>query len=108
MWWLRFLWRKFVGLKVKLIGVENSHRVMIIELLSGNRKCIIVGVYLPCFVNNDEYEGDVMMCAGFIESIFDMYKTDLNCTFLILGDFNFDCIKLSSLHAKGCHAGRTS
>ena len=30
--------RKSAGLKVKLIGVENSHRVIVIELLRGNRK----------------------------------------------------------------------
>ena len=54
---LGFLWRKSAGLKVKLIGIENSHRVMVTELLSDNKKFIIVGVYLPCFVNSDEYKG---------------------------------------------------
>ena len=53
---LGFLWRKSAGLKVKLIDVENSHRVMVLELLSGNRKLIIVGVYLPYFVNSDEFK----------------------------------------------------
>ena len=31
-----------------------------------------------------------------------MYKTDMNCTFLILGDFKFDCIKLSTCERLSC------
>ena len=68
---------------------------MVIELLCSNSAFIIVGVYLPCFVNSDVYEGDVMMCVEFMEDIFDVYKSDLNCTFLMFGNFNFVCIKLN-------------
>ena len=42
------------------------------------------------------------MWVGFIGSTFDMHKTDLNFTFLILGNFNFDCIKLSTCERLSC------
>ena len=97
---LVFVWHKSAVLKVKLISVKNSHRV--IALLSGNRKFIIVGVYLPCFVISDKYERDVMMSVEFIESIFNMCITDLNCTFFILSDFNFDVITMSTCERFSC------
>ena len=33
-----------------------------------------------------------MMCEELIESTCDMYILDLNCTYFIASNFNFDCI----------------
>lgn len=65
-----FLWRKSATFNIKLISVDDQHRLMAIEVNLGKHKIVIIGVYFPCYVNNDDYEGDIMMCVGFIESIF--------------------------------------
>ena len=75
---------------------------MAVEVKLGQIKLVIVGVYFPCFVNND-YECDVMMFTGFIESIFDMYQFEMNCSFLLLGDFNFDDTRLQSKRLSCMH-----
>jgi hypothetical protein len=81
-----FMWRRSTSLKVKLIGVDDLHRVMAVEVTIGSKMFVIIGVYFPCYANNDEYEGDVMVCVGFIESILALYQSGVNCTFLMLGD----------------------
>ena len=39
---------------------------------------------------------DIMMITGFIESIFEMNQFEINCSFVVLGDFNFDDTILQS------------
>ena len=69
---------------------------MAIEVKLGQTKLVIVGMYLSCFVNNNDYERDVMMITGFIESIFEVYQFEMNCSFVLLRDFNFDHTRLQS------------
>ena len=38
----------------------------------------------------------IMMSVGFIESIFEIYKFDINCSFYVIGDFKFECSRFYS------------
>jgi hypothetical protein len=60
------------------------------------QKLVLIGTYLPCFVNTDDYEVDIMLCVGFIESILGAYGNIPNCSVILLGDFNFECEKVRS------------
>ena len=53
-------------------------------------------------MNNDEYEGDIMMCVELMESILELYPTDINCAFVMMGDFNFECIRLRNSDRLSC------
>ena len=99
-----FMWNKSAGLKVKLIGVDDLHRVMAIEVVVGNKTFVIVGVYLPCYANNDDYECDMMTCVGFIESVYNICikMIIMNCTFIMIGDFNVDCSKIVKCDRLSC------
>ena len=97
-----FMWNKFAGLKVKLIGVDDLHKVMAIEVVVGNKTFFIFGVYLPCYANNDDYECDMMTCVGFIERVYNVYQNDMNYTFIMTGDFNVDCSKIVESNRLSC------
>jgi hypothetical protein len=83
-----FTWRKSSTCKIKLLGVDDLHRVMAVKALIGGKKFIIVGLYLPCYVNCDEYKGDLLACAEFIDSMFNLYLNDVHCTLLMIGDWH--------------------
>lgn len=91
-----FMWRKSMSKNVCVVGVDDLHRVMAIEVRGLSYKLVIIGVYFPYFVNNDEYDSTVLQCVGFIESILDSYLNVSDCKFMLLGDFNFDCDKLAN------------
>ena len=97
-----FMWNKSAGLIVKLIGVDDLHRVMAIEVVIGKKTFVIVGVYLPCYANNDDYECDKMTCVGFIESVYNVYQNDMNCALIMTGDFNVDCSKIVKCDRLSC------
>ena len=63
----------------QVLGVDDLLRVMAIEVVVGNKPFIIVGVYLPCYANNDDYECGMMTCVGYIESAYNVYQNDMNC-----------------------------
>ena len=75
---------------------------MAVEIRTGLTKLIVVGVYLSCYANNDEYEGNIMVCSGFIESIFYQYYSETDCKLLLLGDFNLDCQRLGNSERLSC------
>ena len=64
-----------------------------------NKKCevdfICVGVYLLSFVNNDQYEENVLFAFSVIDSVNEQYAQD-NVKVSIIGDSNFDEQRLSS------------
>ena len=51
---------------------------MTVKITRGHFKLVVVGVYLLCYSSNDDYENDIMMSAGFIESVIYQYVTDSN------------------------------
>ena len=75
---------------------------MAIEVVAGNKSFVIVGVYLPCYANNDDYEYDMMTCVSFIESMYNVYQNNMNCTFIMIGDFNMDCSKIVKCDTLSC------
>ena len=55
-----FLWHRTSTLKVKLVGVNDLHRVMAIKIRVGDVLFVVFGVYYPCYINIDEYERDIL------------------------------------------------
>ena len=51
-----FLRHRTSALKIKLVGVDGLHRVMAIEVQAGDKLFVVIDVYFPCYMNNDEYE----------------------------------------------------
>jgi hypothetical protein len=62
---------------------------MAIELVAGKTTYVCITVYLPVFVNTDEYEEDMLLCASFIDAIASHYLYNNDVVFLLCGDFNF-------------------
>ena len=63
---------------VILTNVDTNHKLMTVKITRGHFKLVVVGVYLLCYSSNDDYENDIMMSAGFIESVIYQYVTDSN------------------------------
>ena len=97
-----FMWNKSAELKVKLIGVDDLRGVVAIEVIVDNKTFVIIGVYLPYYANNDDYEFDMMTCVGFIENVYSVYQNDMNCTFIMIDDFNVDCSKIVKCDRLSC------
>ncbi len=93
---LGLFWRKTKGMKVNILGIDDQHRIICAEITYENYKFIVINVYFPCVMNNDDYECEILLLTSFIESMFGNYNFDSNVKIILLGDFNFESVCLDT------------
>ena len=50
---------------------------MAINVRVGDKLLVFIDVYFPCYMNNDKYEGDIMMHIEFIKKVFLNYAKQI-------------------------------
>jgi exonuclease III len=88
------LWKKVAPFKCSVLGFNDSHRCLIIKIEGCGHSLVCVNVYLPTYVNSDEYEEELLDCFAFIDSILIQNVSD---NVVLFGDFNFDVKRLESI-----------
>ena len=86
-----FLWRAEISANVSIIGSDNLHRCIAIQIAFEQFNLLCFWLYLPCFATNEDYEVTILQVTAYIESIIMQHDDDENCR--ILSDFcSFVCV----------------
>jgi len=87
-----FLWRKGLTNKIKILqsGVAGRCLAILVDADKG-RQLLLINVYFPCSDNSVAYLNELGHCIGFIEGVLATCSQNV----IVLGDFNFTCIKSS-------------
>jgi len=84
------LWRKSLGVTVRLVHKHASGRLITVSL---SDKILVTSVYFPCQVSSVDYTVELSNICADLEGVMESY---VNCIHLIAGDFNFECSTAST------------
>lgn len=79
------LWRKNLGINVKLIHKDNNGRSVTVSI---SDKIMVTCVYFPCQSSSIDYVVELSNICATVEGVI---KAHPNCVHLIAGDMNFEC-----------------
>jgi len=79
------LWRKSLGIVVKLVHKSANGRSITVSL---SDKVLVTSVYFPCQVSSVDYTVEMTNICADLESVMDTYAS---CVHVIAGDLNFEC-----------------
>ena len=76
--------------------------VMVLVIECDGVNIFLFNIYLPCYMNNVEYEVDLLECISHIEMIYSQQNDKLsNMELLIIGDYNVDYSKMFNCRNAG-------
>ena len=93
---IAFLWKSELASNISVIGFDELHRCLAVQVTLDDYDLLCFGVYLPCYSATDDYETIVLQVIAFIESTILQHSDDRDCRIMIMGDFNFDLNRLST------------
>ena len=79
------LWRKNLGINVKLLDKDKNGRFITVSI---SDKIIVTCVYFPCQSSSVDYVVELSNILAMVEGVVKAYP---NCVQLIAGDMNFVC-----------------
>ena len=82
------LWNKFLNLNIKEIKIND--RMLGINIAIDNENIILLNVYMPCDMRDDESRDEYRSCIAILENLLDDIDTN---RIIIAGDFNADYFK---------------
>ena len=85
-----FLWHAELSANMSVIGCNDLHRCVAIQIAFEQFDLLCFGLYLPCFAANQDYEVTILQVPAYIESIIMQHDDGRDYRTLICGDFNFD------------------
>ena len=66
---IAFLWRAEISANVYIIGCDDLHKCVAIQIAFEQFDLLCFGLYLPCFATNQDYEVTILQATAYIESI---------------------------------------
>ena len=88
---------------INYIGCSQDKRCMAFKLICNDSEIFLFNIYFPCYVNDLNYEGEVLNIIGFCENVLlENLNRNVNTQIIMGGDFNFDEEKLQNSKVLQC------
>ena len=94
------MWKRNAQFKFTAIDYNDSHHCLAVRIDGFDVHVVCVNEYLPNFVNNDQYEEEILNNFAFVKSVFGQ-ELDGQSKCLLIGDFNFDMKRLYNSNRLG-------